>query len=52
LRHAWYIAERQAIVLDEVVRRRRLAAPAQIVRSSAEDKLDVVELADNRHSRG
>jgi hypothetical protein len=45
-RHAWYIAEGQAVLLDQVVRRRRLAAPAQIVRRGADNELDVVELAD------
>jgi hypothetical protein len=44
-RHAWYIAEGQAVLLDQVVRRRRLAAPAQIIRRGADNKLDVVELA-------
>jgi hypothetical protein len=29
-RHAWYIAEGQAVMLDQVVRRRRLAAPTRI----------------------
>ena len=46
-RYAWYIAEGEAIMLDQVVGRRRLAAPAQIVRRGADNKLDVVELADN-----
>ena len=45
--HAWYIAKGQAVLLDQVVRRCRLAAPAQIVRRGADNKLDVVELADN-----
>jgi hypothetical protein len=35
-------------VLDEVVRRRRLAALAQILRCGADNQLDVVELADNQ----
>src|SRR5579863_9654321 len=43
-RHAWYIAEGQAVVLAEVVRCRRLAAPAQISRRGADNELDVVEL--------
>src|SRR5271154_1810179 len=34
-RHAWYIAEGQAVLLDQVVRRPRLAAPAQIIRRGA-----------------
>jgi len=46
-RRAWYIAEGQAALLDQVVRRRLLAAPAQIIRRGADNKLDVVELADN-----
>jgi hypothetical protein len=46
-RHAWYIAEGHAVLPDQVVRRRRLAAPAQIIRRGADHKLDVVELADN-----
>src|ERR1700690_2932676 len=46
-RHAWYITEGQAVLLDQIVRPRRLAAPAQIIRRGADDKLDVVELADN-----
>jgi hypothetical protein len=46
-RHAWYIAEGQAVLLDQVVRRRRLAAPAQIIRRGADNKLDVVELAED-----
>jgi hypothetical protein len=46
-RHARYVAEGQAVLLDQVVRRRRLAAPAQIIRRGTDNKLDVVELADN-----
>ena len=47
-RHAWHIAEGQAVVLDQVVRPRRLAAAAQIVRRGADDNLDVVEPAGNQ----
>jgi hypothetical protein len=47
-RHAWYIAEGQAVLLDQVVRRRRLAAPVQIIRRGADNNLDVVELADDQ----
>jgi len=47
-RHARHIAEGQAVVLDQVVRPRRLAAAAQIVRRGADDNLDVVELAGNQ----
>jgi hypothetical protein len=45
--HAWYIAEGQTVLLDQILRRRRLAAPAQIIRRGADNKLDVVELADD-----
>jgi hypothetical protein len=47
-RHAWHIAKGQAVLADQVVRRRRFAAPAQIIRRGADNKLDVVELADNQ----
>src|ERR1700733_11186861 len=47
-RHAWHIAEGQAVVLDQVVRPRRLPAGAQIVRRGANKNLDVVELAGNK----
>jgi hypothetical protein len=48
-RHAWYIAEGQAaVLLEQVVRCRGLAAPAQIIRRGSDNKLDVVELADNK----
>ena len=47
-RHAWHIAEGQAVLLDQVVRPRRLAAAAQIVRRGADHNLDVVELAGNQ----
>jgi hypothetical protein len=46
--HPWYIAEGQAVLLDQIIRRRRLAAPTQIVRRGADNKLDVIELADNQ----
>ena len=46
-RRARHIAEGQAVVLDQVVRPRRLAATAQIVRRGADNNLDVVELAGN-----
>src|ERR1700750_71560 len=42
-RHTWNIAEGQAVLLDQVVRRRRLATPAQIIRRGADNKPDVVE---------
>lgn len=45
--HARYLAEPQAVLLKQVVRRRGFAAPAQIIRCGADDKPNVVELADN-----
>jgi hypothetical protein len=46
-RHAWHIAEGQAVLLEKVVRPRRLAVQAQIVGRGADNKLYVVELSDN-----
>ena len=47
-RHAWHIAKGQAVMPDQVIRRRRFAAAAQIIRRGADNNLDVVELAGNQ----